>query len=155
MTAGFSDPTVRYGIQTTFNHSGNIPDVFAETNFSPVGLDTFYSIQKEEHRDLNGNLLTEVWTTTTSVTKLPYRFDNRTGVPLALVGVSFGYANLQAREVTQLYTRTANSYTGELGAMTAALLTMDAKKFIIALLVWPYAIFVEKCAYNIMWETIR
>jgi hypothetical protein len=74
---------------------------------------------------------------------------------LTTVGVSFGYASLQATEITQLYTRTASNYAGELGAMTAALLTMDAKKFLVAMIVWPYAIFVEKCAVNMMWEAIR
>lgn len=71
-----SDPTVRYGVQTSFAKSGLMPDLYAETNFSPIGFDTFYTLVKEEHRDVTKTLQQELWTTTSSITRLPFTSDN-------------------------------------------------------------------------------
>jgi hypothetical protein len=108
-TGELDDPTVRYGIQTTFHQQEITPDVYAETNFSPLTSDSFYTLTRVEDIDLQGHIKGR-WTQVASATSLPIETINN----MSLVGVSFGYADLNALEITAIVTKTSENYAGEI-----------------------------------------
>jgi hypothetical protein len=67
----------RIGIQATFANSGDIPDVFNEVRFAPIGFDSFYALQQIITTYDSGAPPPSVFfQTTASSTNLPITLDS-------------------------------------------------------------------------------